>query len=695
MTLSFLYADTETFSEVPIKNGTHAYAEKAEVILFPFALDDEPVEVWDVASGSPMPSKLEDSLADPNTMTVWHNSHFDRTVLRHALGINLPIERVHDTMIQALAHGLPGGLGVLCEIFKLPIDKAKDKAGRQLINLFCKPRPKNMKVRRATHATHPVEWSQFKTYAGLDVEAMRTLHRKMPMWNYTGVERILWEIDQLINDRGFKVDVRLALAAIDAVSRAQEQLASDTQDITYGYVNSANQRDEMLAFILGAYGVTLPDMQASTLERRLNDPDLPSELKELLAIRLQASTSSTSKYQKLVDAVSSDGRLRGCLQFCGASRTGRWAGRVFQPQNLPRPTLKQKDIDSGIEALKAGCADLITDNVMQLASSCIRGCIVAPEGRKLVVSDLSNIEGRGCAWLAGEAWKLDAFRAFDAGKGHDLYAVAYAKAFNVTPESVMENKKTGDGLQRQVGKVMELMLQYEGGVGAFLTGAATYGIDLDNLAKVAWPNIPQRIKDEAASLWDWAVEKNMTFGLKRETYIVCDSLKRMWREAHPAIASFWKDIENACIAAVQQPGKKIQCRKVSVIRTGAWLRIILPSGRNLCYASPRVENGKLSYMGINQYSRRWERLKTYGGKLTENITQALSRDVMASNMPAIERAGYNIALSVHDELITEAPDTEDYNPEDLSGLLSQVPTWGGNDLPLAAGGFEAYRYKKE
>ncbi|EMS7588382.1 DNA polymerase, partial [Salmonella enterica subsp. enterica serovar Newport] len=203
---------------------------------------------------------------------------------------------------------------------------------------------------------------------------------------------------------------------------------------------------------------------------------------ELLAIRLQASTTSTSKYKSLMKGVSSDGRLRGTLQFCGASRTGRWAGRLFQPQNLPRPSLEQEQIDEGIEALKAGCADLLFDNIMELTSSALRGCIMAPEGKKLVVSDLSNIEGRKLAWLAGEQWKLDAFREYDEGTGPDLYKLAYARAFNISPDNV-------DKYQRQIGKVMELGLGFGGGVAAFLTFALVYGLDLDELANAALPNI--------------------------------------------------------------------------------------------------------------------------------------------------------------------------------------------------------------
>ncbi|KDC01369.1 DNA-directed DNA polymerase domain protein [Bordetella bronchiseptica D993] len=471
---------------MPIQNGTHAYAEKAEVLLFAYALDNGPVYVWDAASGEKMPDDLRWALIDENVALCAHNSHFDRTVLRHAMpDYPLALPRWRDTMVKALAHSLPGALGDLCDILKVPTDKAKDKAGKQLIMLFCKPRPATSKLRRATRETHPAEWAKFVEYAGLDIEAMRVIDQKLPAWNYQGTELALWHLDQTINDRGVMVDTDLAHAAIRAVERTQKVLAARTSDITLGAVQAATQRDAMLRHVLAAYGLDLPDMQQSTLERRIADPDLPAELRELLGIRLQASTTSTSKYKTLAKGVSSDGRLRGTLQFNGASRTGRWAGRLFQPQNLPRPVLKQDAIERGIAALKADCADLLFANVMELTSSAIRGCIVAPEGKKLVVADLSNIEGRMIAWLAGEDWKLAAFREFDDGAGPDLYKLAYAKAFAVSPDSV-------DKDQRQIGKVMELMLGYEGGVGAFLTGAATYGIDLDAMADAAWPSIPRR-----------------------------------------------------------------------------------------------------------------------------------------------------------------------------------------------------------
>lgn len=711
-----LWIDLETYCEVPITHGTHAYAEAAHIMLFAWAIDDGPVQVWDLTAkpAQVMPDQLAAALCD-HSVQIWaHNSHFDRTILRLSGSVieraaAKRIERWRDTMVQALCHGLPGSLGDLCDILSVPQDEAKDKDGRQLVLLFCKPRPAGHKLKRATAETHPTEWARFKAYATLDIQAMRAIAAKLPEWNYRGAELALWHRDQAINDRGVSVDTELAEAAVTACTKAKRELADQAQELTKGAVTAATQRDAMLEHILAEYGVTLPDLTSDTVERRAADPDLPHALRELLAVRLQASTTSVAKYQRLLRGVSSDGRLRGTLQYSGAQRTRRWAGRLFQPQNLPRPNLKQPVIDSGIEALKLGCADLVVDNVMELASNAIRGCLVAPKGRKLVVSDLANIEGRVAAWLAGETWKLKAFAEYDTfvldakgariqdpkgkpgewlRKGPDLYRLAYAKAFAVPADSV-------DKDQRQIGKVMELMLQYEGGVGAFITGAATYGIDLEDMADRAWPSIPPLVREEAAGFLDWTrSEGRPTHGLTDRVFIVCDALKRMWRAAHSGITSLWPALRDAAMSATSKPGTTYQVGPFKIRRDGNWLRILLPSGNYLCYPSPEVKNGALSYMGVNQYTRKWSRLGTYGGKLFENACQSLARDVMAANMPAIEAAGFDIVLSVHDELITEAPATDGFSAERLSQLLSQNPTWSAG-MPLAAGGFEATRYRKE
>jgi len=361
-----IFLDTETFCETPINNGTHRYAEGAEIIMWQWAVGDGPVEIRD---GDEDISDLLALLEDESYEVVIHNSAFDRNVIRHATGIVIPVERVFDTMVCAMAHSLPGALGTLCAILGVATDKAKDKEGKAWISLFCKPQPKGRKIRRATRDTHPVEWQRFRGYGGLDIESMREIYKKLPRWNYRGAEKELWHLDQKINERGVLMDLDLAHAAIRASDRAQKLLGARTQKLT-GYVDeegeltgqgvaSANQRDKMLEHILEAYGVGLPDLQISTLERRIDDPDLPIELRELLAVRLQASKTSVSKYKRVLNGVSADGRLRGLLAFCGALRTGRWAGRLIQPQNLSRGTLTPEGVEHAIEELLADAEDLL------------------------------------------------------------------------------------------------------------------------------------------------------------------------------------------------------------------------------------------------------------------------------------------------------------------------------------------------
>ena len=693
--MTTLWLDTETFSECDLnQHGTHRYAEhpSTEITVAQWAIDDGEPEVRDCTGGI-VSNTLAELLKDPTVLIVAHNSAFDRTLLRHCWGIDIPPDRWYDTMIQAMSHGLPGALDKIGAILQLNADEAKDKRGRELIQLFCKPRPKSSTLRRATRETHPTEWQEFLEYSRQDIVAMRAIGTRLPKWNYKpgGPEHKLWHLDQRINDRGFQVDVQLADAAVAAVAVEQKRLKAEIVEQTDGQVTNASKRDQLLGYILAEYGVELPDMRADTLRRRLEDPELPEGVKLLLSIRLEATKTSTAKYGALLKATSADGRLRNTLQFAGAVRTARWAGRIFQPQNLPRPTpgFDGEAQDEVVELLKHNALDLYYPDVMQQTSNCIRGCIVAPPGKKLVVADLSNIEGRGLAFLAGESWKLKAFRAFDAGEGPDLYVAAYARSFSIEAELVGKP-------QRQIGKVMELGLGYEGGVAAFLTFAAVYNMDLDALADAVYKTAPVEALQDAQGMWGWATKKKRTLGLPERIYVACEVLKRAWRNAHPQTTALWAAAADSVREAIRNPGQSFAIGEHLKARVdGAWLRLRLPSGRYLCYLEPRVaDDGQISYAGVNQYTRQWGRIKTYGGKLIENATQAFARDVMASNMELIDQVGYEIVLSVHDELITEAPDMEEYSVDHLSGLLATVPPWA-KGIPLAAAGFECTRYRKE
>ena len=656
--MSTLWLDLETYSATPIKHGAYRYSEDAEVLLVAFAWDDEPVEVWDMTDGRRDLRTLQMSIDTADEIVI-HNSMFDRTVLA-AHGIHVPVEKISDTMVLALQHGLPGSLGMLCDILGVPVDKAKDKAGRKLIHLFTKPCPKNWKLRRATSATHPEEWLAFIEYARLDVDAMRDIHGRLARWNDTRSERQLWLLDQRINDRGIGVDRELARSATRAFDRASRALASYTTQLTGGRVTSATQRDALLRYLREVRGLDLPDLTKKTVEELLSS-DIDPHARELLEIRQQASATSPAKFSALSDAANSDGRLRGIIQFCGAARTGRDAGRIFQPQNLPRPTLSAERVEVGIAAMKADCEDLLFDNVSELCASAVRGVLVAQEGRKLVIADLSNIEGRVLAWLAGEEWKLKAFRDFDNGTGHDLYVMAYATAFDVAPEEVIENKKSGDGSMRQIGKILELSMGYQGSVGAFA-----------------------KMGGEAMGLEEKEVLR----------------LVKAWRKANKRIQSFWYDIESAAKLAIDEPGTTSTAGLVEFDarkdKSGElWLRMRLPSGRYVCYFRPRVtDDGRILYEGVDQFTRQWKQMDTYGGKLVENLVQATARDVFMHGMSLAEENGYAVCIRVHDELVCETPDTDEWTAEGLSTLMATNPSWSAG-LPLAAAGFESYRYRKD
>lgn len=709
-----LYIDLETFSATPIKMGTYRYAADSEILLFAWALGDGPVHVED-ATDSDFPSvELLEAIMEADEY-VAHNSMFDRTVLRlsrnsnellRAIGNDIPKWR--DTMVCALAHALPASLDALSGVMGVEAGKRK-QSGKKFIQLFCKPPGKNLKRGRATKLTHPAEWRGFIDYAGHDILAMRECWKKMPRWNYGADELALWHRDQRINDRGFLADTALAEAAVTAVERAQALLRDEVQEATDGDVQSATQRDALLAHILEAYGIALPNMQKDTLTRRIEDPDLPEPVRELLAIRLQASASSTSKYTALLQSVSDDSRLRGTLQFDGASRTRRWAGRRFQPQNMARPNLEAWEIATGIEAIMAGVEDLFTDNVMNLVSNAVRGCLIAPEGKQLTAVDLANIEGRMSAWVCGEAWKLAQFVLFDEGAPGDMYITSYGRSFNVDPLTI-DKKTLGGYLKRQIGKVSELMLQYGGGVGAYITGAATYKIDLGELKDAAFASVPADVLKEATGFADWKNDQpGGLLGLDRDVFIACDALKRLWRRAHPAHELTWPALEAAAKDAIMSPGTWVDTGvffrnderivvplKVKFRKEGVWLRCLLPSGHSLCYPAARIgEDGQLSYMGMNQYSRKWQRLRAYGGKLLENIVQSLSRDVLAEGMIAIDdRSECDVVLTVHDEVIAETPDDGRDWTAICAGLLATVPSWCPG-LPLAASGFSDYRYRKD
>lgn len=706
------YIDLETYSATPLKNGTYVYAADAEVMLVTYAFGDGPVQLWDRTRDTRTPGDLLDYIYSIDltggTFTA-HSSMFDRNVLRLTPDTNMrslfegvPIEAWRDTLVKALSHGLPGGLDRLGELLNIPMDQRKLKEGKKLIKLFCCPQKDGS---RNTRYTHPQEWETFCEYAIQDIPSMRAIDHALPKWNSEGAQLALWHLDQHINDRGFLVDRDLCVAALDTVDREKSRQRTSTAALSGGELESTTQRDAFLTHVFMEYGVDLPNLKADTLERRLADQELPQALRDLIAIRLEVSSTTTTKYKTLLKAINTDGRMCGTLQFRGAQRTGRDAGRLFQPQNLMRiPKYVAVMYDDVVECIKEGAADLVYEKPIEVCGSVVRGSIIAPPGRKLAVADLSNIEGRKCAWLCGEQWKLDTFREADLHGGPDNYRVAYGAAFNVDPEDV-------DDWQRQIGKVMELFLQYQGGVGAFMTGAITYGIDIDKMASGVLPTLPRWAYDEAKDFLAWLrsdkkniikeeargtrTGKRSTFGLTDESFIACDALKRLWRSRHPGNVAMWRLLEDTVRSAICTPGITFPCGKLKIRRDGAWLRIGLPSGRALCYASPQLtgERQVISYMGVDAYTRRWQRIYTYGGKLLENITQGSSADSMFDAVAPAEEEGFPIVLRVHDELVADVPDAPEFTGERLAEIMSVVQPWA-TGLPLHAKGITTSRYRK-
>lgn len=733
--MSYLYLDFETFSEADLKKvGSYAYAEhpSTEVLICTYAFDDEPVQVWDCTDGGDMPGDLHRALlrlVKPNSRIkmVWHNgSMFDRLIMKHCWDFDIPVGNTIDTMIWAFRHALPGSLDALCEVLGVSADNAKDKRGKALIQRFSKPTPKNYKIRRYTAETHPDEWVLFIKYAVSDITAMREVFHKLPRWGNSEFEDRVLELDQLINDRGFKVDVALAEAAIEAVEKHKAQLQEEAQR---KYGGSLTGKDFLPILRELAPAHRIHNAQKSTLNDLLADDDLPDDARTIIEMRLGAASTASTKYNPLLLGRSSDDRRRGCLQYGGAKRTLRWAGKGFQPQNLARGYYHDDELDKGISALLKGRAHRRFD-VAKLTASTVRSCIIPEAGHKFVVADYSNVEGRGLAWLAGEETALDTFRA-----GLDIYCVTAGKMFGMDPDDIKKNFKE----IRQIGKACELGLGYEGGVGAFVTFAKNLGLDLIEMAKTMDGTFPDHIWAATARGYEWAriqeakrpphpgeKDDRPSYILDKKVWRTCDAIKRMWRESHPETVAFWRDLKDGILAAVRNPGREFWAgahlrrngeRAIRIWRTvefdssgrkvpGWWLCMELPSGRILSYPGIGVSvtketdedgrvntNVRIKYQGENQLTRQWTTLYTHGGKACENIVQALCRDLLAYAMINVEGGGYPIVLSVHDELVCETPDTPDYTVPELEKLMCALPEWA-EGFPLVAEGQELKRYAK-
>ncbi|WPH67469.1 DNA polymerase I [Escherichia phage vB_EcoS-EE09] len=713
-----LFLDTETFSGVDLKKvGAYAYAEHptTEIMICTYAIDEGRVQTWDATESPTMPRELRKALRQVSRkkakIVMANGLLFDRLVIREKWGIDLPVSQIEDTMIMAFRHALPGSLDMQCQVLGVDAEHAKDKAGKALIKRFCKPTPKTYKIRRYTRETHPEEWAKFLRYAALDIIAMREVYWRIPDWGNTPKEDEILLIDQLINDRGFYVDVDLANAAIKAVQAHKEELKEEAWE-RFGGKLTGNDFLPILRDIAPAF--TIHNAQKSTLNDLLEDPDFPDEGKALIEMRLGASSTASTKYNPLVNGLSADGRRRGCLQYGGAKRTLRWAGKGFQPQNLARGEysddhegkIKRREGESdvafwvrshmltnGINSLLRGTAHWAYD-ISKLTASTVRGCIIPAKGKKFVVADYSNVEGRGLAWIAGEKTALMVFKA-----GRDIYCETAGKMFGLDPDYIKANRKD----LRQIGKACELGLGYGGGVAAFLQFAKNLGLDLYTMADVMKGTFPDHIWAAAKRGYEYArineakrppkpgkKDERPTYILPKNVWLTCDAIKRMWREAHPKTVAFWAELEDAVLCAIRNPGKAYWAGANVHPDGGIALSVTTEIDED---TGKKRTSTRIKYQGENQTTRQWGFQYTYGGKLTENIVQALCRDILAWSMPGVEAAGYEIVLSVHDELITEVPDTDDYTTEELCALMCDLPIWA-KGFPLAAEGDIMYRYRK-
>jgi DNA polymerase bacteriophage-type len=676
-----LWLDFETWSTVPIRRGTDAYMHGAKASILAYAFDDGPVMHHDFTNDAPrsfpsFPSNFWQAINTKDITLTAHNAFFDRLVLKRLLNFHTDVTRWRCTEAQARSHGLPGGLGPLGAVLGIPEDQKKEEDGKRLIRKFCGPKP----------IVKDAEWETFINYACQDVEAMRACAKLMPNWNYKGAELNLWHIDQIINNRGFAIDKTLAEMAVKTLAKQKEYLDEQTLEMTGGAVSAATQRDKLLLFLCEKQGCFLADLKAPTIQQALEDESLEESTKALLRIRLQAAKSSTSKFKRLLGSVGTDSRLRGTLSYAGAGRTARWAGRIFQPQNLPRPTMKNDDIQNCIELIRTGKANLTwlyNPSINEVCANVIRGLIVAEDGKWLLVADYSAIEGRGLAWSAGEHWKVKTF-----AEGKDIYCATYERSFSL-PAGTITKKDN----RRQHGKVMELSLGYGGGVGAFINMSAVYGVDLDELGRIVPPAMSDEVLQKATETWERADGEGMTYGLSRASYIACDALKIVFRQAHPATVKFWYMLEDAARSVILEPGTRKQVGAFTFDCNGKWMRIKLPSGRFLCYALPKVHSGgQISYMSWR--NKKWSRTKTYGGKISENIVQAISRDLLGEAIVRLEKKGYPVVLHIHDEAIAEVPLGETWlNLPDFIATMAEVPLWA-RGFPINAEGFEGSRYEK-
>lgn len=645
-----LLIDIETYSSVDIsKAGAFKYIESDdfEILLIAYAWNDEPVRVIDLTDYANIADEYQDIVAgllDPDTVKVAHNSAFERAALGKHLGRYLPPEEWEDTMVLAAYNGLPLSLDAAGAALKLHDQKIKE--GTSLISYFCKPcKPTIANGGRTRNFPEhaPEKWARFKEYCKRDVEVAQAIYNRLSRYPVTDLERKVWATDARINERGVQIDRELVEAAIEVDNAFRDEHLLEMQRLTgLENPNSVQQLKGWLA----AYGLRC-DSLSKTAIADLMSKATDSKTKRVLELRQMLSKTSTKKYEAMIAAACKDNRVRGLTQYYGAARTGRWAGRLIQLQNLPQNHLDNiGTVREIVRAKDLEALELIFDSVPDTLSQLIRTALVAKPGCTFLVSDYSAIEARVIAYLAGETWRMEVFK-----NGGDIYCASASQMFHVPVE-----KHGVNGHLRQKGKIAELALGYGGGIGAM----KNFGAD--------------------------------KMGMTDEEM---QTIVEQWRLASPTIPKLWREVENAARWALSMCGGgktyRIHCG-VMFRRDADALRVRLPSGRVLTYWGADVEDGKIYYWGQNQTTRKWEKTDTWGGKLTENIVQAFARDCLAVAMVRLEEAGYHIVFTVHDEVIVEAPEGSRW--QDVAEIMGQPLDWAPG-LVLRGDGYSTPFYLKD
>ena len=642
-----LSCDIETYSEVDLpKCGVYAYAEHPsfEILLFAYAFDDEETQVVDLKGGERLPPRVLDALADPAITKTAFNAAFERTCIGRCLGKRLDAAQWQCTAVQSAMLALPLSLEGVGEV--LGIERKKLKEGGDLVRYFslpCKPTKANGQRTRNLPEHAPEKWQRFKEYCVRDVEAEREIRAKLQGYPIPAKEQELYRLDQEINDRGIMVDPVLVAHAIECDEQYREKTTKRAYELTgLANPNSPAQLKEWLE----GQGTQVDTLDKKAVRALL--PDAEGDVLEVLKLRLLMAKTSVKKYEAIRRSVCADGRVHGLLQFYGANRTGRWAGRLVQIQNLPQNHLP--DLALARDLVKAGrYADIeaLYESTPNVLSELIRTAFVPRPGCRFIVADFSAIEARVIAWLAGEQWRLEVFR-----QGGDIYCASASKMFHVPVEKHGQNSHL-----RQKGKIAELALGYGGSVGALTAMGA------------------------------------LEMGLLEEEL---PSLVRQWREANPHIIRLWAQVENAAMTAVRERTEVALGRLVFQYQSGM-LFIALPSGRKLCYVKPRIQTNRfggdgLTYEGVGE-GKKWTRIETFGGKLTENIVQATARDLLAEAMLRLRDAGLEIVMHVHDEAVLEVPIGHS-GVDEVCALMAEAPAWA-DGLPLRADGYECRFYQKD